>query len=242
MQLAMGTFVTVRATGQSEIDNEAAIAAALSAVRELDHSLHPLRLGSDIAAINVASIGSAVPITEETAGLLKLTADVVEASMGVFDPCLPVSEGKFSCLEIAHSHVVVHKRVSLDLGGIAKGFAVDEALAVLKVHGCTSGSVNVGGEVAAFGEPERVAARRLDGSLFTFELANEAIAITDANTTSRPPEHRGYYQRDNEHVRVRDYAAIVAPSAAIADALTKCALYLDTELAGVLARFDARLL
>ena len=41
--------------------------------------------------------------------------------------------------------------VKIDLGGIAKGFAVDRAVDVLQEHGLTRGLVNAGGDLAAFG-------------------------------------------------------------------------------------------
>ena len=40
---------------------------------------------------------------------------------------------------------------SLDLGGIAKGFAVDRAVAAMKAAGGKSGLVNAGGDLAGFG-------------------------------------------------------------------------------------------
>ena len=40
----------------------------------------------------------------------------------------------------------------MDLGGIAKGYSVDEAVKVLKDHGINSGFVNLGGDVYAFGK------------------------------------------------------------------------------------------
>src|SRR5215470_6425535 len=41
--------------------------------------------------------------------------------------------------------------VKVDLGGIAKGFAVDRAIETLYRHGATDGLVNAGGDLAAFG-------------------------------------------------------------------------------------------
>jgi thiamine biosynthesis lipoprotein len=242
MRLAMGTFASVRVSGHSESGNEAALSAAFNVIDWLENSLHPHRLGSDIAAINSAGRGSAIPVGDETLTVLKIAAEVFAASEGRFDPCLPTCEGRFASLELVATTVIVHEGVHLDLGGIAKGFAVDTAIALVNEHGCLSGSVNIGGEVAAFGAPETISLRRADGSLSTFELDNEAVAITDVNSTSGPSEHRGYYQRDANRGRVRDYAAIAAPSAAIADALTKCALYCsDEELKPILDHFRARL-
>ena len=46
--------------------------------------------------------------------------------------------------------------VRIDLGGIAKGFAVDRALEALRGFGISSGMVNAGGDLAAFGpDPQR---------------------------------------------------------------------------------------
>jgi FAD:protein FMN transferase len=242
MRLAMGTFASVRVSAHSESATERALSAAFKAIDGLENSLHPGRVGSDIAAINIAVSGSVITVGNETLRVLKIAAEIYSASEGRFDPCLPTCDGRFSSLELAATAVIIHERVHLDLGGIAKGFAVDEALALLGEHECLSGSVNIGGEVAAFGAPEMISLCRADGSLSTFELDNEAVAITDVNSTARPTEHQGYYQREANRIRVRNYAAIAAPSAAIADALTKCALYCsDKELQPILDRFHARL-
>ena len=47
--------------------------------------------------------------------------------------------------------------VAVDLGGIAKGFAVDRAIEVLRAQGISRALVNAGGDLAAFGpEPHLV--------------------------------------------------------------------------------------
>jgi thiamine biosynthesis lipoprotein len=45
-------------------------------------------------------------------------------------------------------------RVAIDLGGIAKGYAVDRAVEVLKQGGLSAGLVNAGGDIRGFGSPE----------------------------------------------------------------------------------------
>lgn len=243
MRLAMGTFITVRASAPCRDTIEAAIEAAFATVAKLEYSLHPDRAGSDVAAINAAGGGAIVTVAESTMRILQTAADVFAASDGIFDPCLPTRAGTFAAIELAGDHVVVRKDLHLDLGGIAKGFAADESLAVLRQHGCTDGSVNVGGDIAVFGTCERLALRRADGSLMEFELENAAVAVTSVDPGSQPSEHRGYYQRSSDRPRLRDYAAVLAPCAALADALTKCALYCDdTPRSTLLDRFAARLL
>jgi hypothetical protein len=57
-------------------------------------------------------------------------------------------------------------------------------------------------------------------------LTDQALAVSDldVDVTQRPPEHRGYYLRSGIPCPVQRYAAVVATSAAVADALTKCVL------------------
>jgi FAD:protein FMN transferase len=44
-------------------------------------------------------------------------------------------------------HIRFRRRVIVDLGGIAKGFAVDRAIEALKDHGVAAGIVNAGGDL-----------------------------------------------------------------------------------------------
>jgi len=47
--------------------------------------------------------------------------------------------------------VIAHRPLHIDLGGIAKGYAVDRALTALRAAGCRGGLVNAGGDLAVFG-------------------------------------------------------------------------------------------
>src|SRR5262249_10112661 len=71
---------------------------------------------------------------------------------------------------------------AIDLGGIAKGFAVDRALDVLQEHGVPQGLVTAGGDLAAFGaEPESVCIRHplaSDRIVYQVQIANEAMATS----------------------------------------------------------------
>jgi hypothetical protein len=57
-------------------------------------------------------------------------------------------------------------------------------------------------------------------------LTDQALAVSDldVDVAQRPAEHRGYYVRSGTPCPIRRYAAVVAASAAVADALTKCVL------------------
>src|SRR5581483_5100056 len=72
--------------------------------------------------------------------------------------------------------------VMIDVGGIAKGFAVDRAVAALRDFGIPGGMVNAGGDLRAFGvEPRAVHVRdpRDPGrSVCRVDVADEALAST----------------------------------------------------------------
>ncbi len=81
--------------------------------------------------------------------------------------------------------------ITVDLGGIAKGYAVDRAIAALRRAGATSGLVNAGGDLRVFGAeaaPVHVRHPKQPGSFFTLgELHDGALAtsaLTFSGTTS----------------------------------------------------------
>jgi len=119
--------------------------------------------------------------------------------------------------------------VALDLGGFAKGYAVDRAIEALKSNGCISGLVNAGGDLRVFGpRTEPILLRGPAGELSEVALADAALAVSDADSQRRPAEHQGYYTRARYQADadplVARYAAVTANEAVIADALAKCVL------------------
>jgi thiamine biosynthesis lipoprotein len=117
-----------------------------------------------------------------------------------------------------------HRPVWLDLGGIAKGYAIDRAIGALAGAGCSAGLVNAGGDLRVFGACSETILLRRSGSVCEpLVLQSSALAASDREAPGRPSEHRGYYRRGGRGA-TRRYAAVLAPEAAIADALTKCVL------------------
>ncbi len=75
-------------------------------------------------------------------------------SAGVFDPCLPQRPGRIADLEITAFAAICDAPLELDCGGVAKGFAVDCAVAALQAAGCQAGIVNAGGDPEEFAAEE----------------------------------------------------------------------------------------
>jgi thiamine biosynthesis lipoprotein len=221
----MGTWVAFHAEADSERDAKVGIDGAFAALRRVEARMHPTHARSDLAAIHSARVGASVQIDAWTWEVLVLAQRVARLSDGVFDPCLPAAPGRIADLDLSVRGVAIARaELRLDLGGIAKGFAVDKAVEALVAAGCTGGLVNAGGDLRVFG-PERAVLLRAEGSRsYWVALRNEALAVSDPGTTPRPSEHAGYYLRkDGAPAEIRP-AAVVARSTAVADALTKCVM------------------
>jgi thiamine biosynthesis lipoprotein len=137
--------------------------------------------------------------------------------------------------------------VGIDLGGIAKGFAVDRAVEVLRDRGVPSGVVNAGGDLAAFGpKPHSVYIRdpsfpqRLLGRV---ELNDEALA-------SSAGRHHPFGAADvfdpaivdprtRAPARMVRGATVCASSCMLADALTKVVMIAGEKSAALLREYRA---
>jgi FAD:protein FMN transferase len=242
MRIAMGTWVVIDATAESPAIKVEAIEAAFAAVSEVECWMHPQREGSDIARISGSESGLTLAIRRETWELLEVAKRISALSAGVFDPCLPSRPGRVTDIELtAPDAVVCRAPVALDLGGIAKGYAVDRAVEKLIAHECSAGIVNAGGDLRVFGtHRQKLLLRCPDGSFSPLEFADAALAVSDLNSEGRPSEHHGYYVRGkNVSPRFR-HAAVLASEAATADALVKCVLLCPRETTNrVLRAFNA---
>lgn len=244
----MGTSVAIEAAAEAEATALEGIEAAFAAVLAVERRMHPTRAGSDVQRINTARSGAPVAIHSSTWQVLELAQRLCALTDGVFDPCLPTCPGHLGNLELsppsaARPWAIGHAAMALDLGGIAKGYAIDAAVDALIGAGCTSGLVNAGGDLRVFGkDPQRILLRRSQGSCFPLELSSSALAVSERDASRRPTEHQGYYARGRTVSPMRRSAAVIATLAVTADALTKCALLCEEERTQIVLRaFRARI-
>lgn len=248
LRLALGTWVAIEAAAESEATAAGALEAAFAAVSEVERRMHPEREGSDIARINSAPLRVQTPIHASTWKVLRLAQRLNELTDGVFDPCLPLRPGCLTDLGLSDPSPesepwgVCRAPLALDLGGIAKGYAIDCAIAALRAGGCHAGAVNAGGDLRLFGaRRETILLRHADHGYQPLVLQDAALAVSDLDEPRRPPGHRGYYVRTGAAAPWRRYAAVLAPDATIADALTKCVLWCSEERASrTVAAWGAR--
>ncbi len=241
MRMGLGTWVVIEASGCSATCALQALEDAFVRIRHVEERMHPNREGSDLLRLRQAPLGTAVAIDASTWAVLTCAQRLFGLSQGVFDPCLPHSAGRLCDLELSPQADTPWARASaslhVDCGGIAKGYAVDCALEALRAAGCSAGLVNAGGDLRVYGpQPQTLLLRRADGTYLPCELQEAALAVSDLDAANRPDEHRGYYLRERAGGATRRYAAVRAPEAMVADALTKCVMLCAPALAHALAR------
>lgn len=169
----LGTLVEVAVHDPlPRADAEQAIARAFAAVARV-HALmsyHDPR--SELSRLNREGYAGPVPVSDETWQVLSAALQLSAASGGLFDVTVapPLARAGFlprhACDPPASRHgswrdiellpdrrVRLARRVRIDLGGIAKGFAVDRAIAALREAGVVSGEVNAGGDLRVLGRP-----------------------------------------------------------------------------------------
>jgi FAD:protein FMN transferase len=244
--VGLGTFLAIQAQG---IGDAAAQARALDRVCEIfqtvEQVMHPTAAGSDLVRIAEASSGAPLSVHPWTFEVLSLSLRLWRLSGGHFDPCIPASPASVGDLQLVEpaSVRVPPRPAVLDLGGIAKGFAIDRAVEALIEDGCSTGLVNAGGDMRAFGPKAYEIELRIPGSSRRLQLAACALAVSAPKTARSPSGHRGFYSRVAGAELSGHAVGVLAPNAAAADALTKCALTCTSDvLRRLLDEFAASLL
>jgi len=233
----------VEARAATEAIATGAIEAAFAACSEVQQLLHPKAPESDLARINDAPARVWITVRPETMRLLTLARELHELTAGAFDPCRPARLGRFGDLELKDTAVRCRLPVLLDFGGFAKGFAVDRAIEQLRHHGCAAGLVNAGGDLRSFGPRAEPFFLRLPGNqLRKVTVHDAALAVSQLAARAPPPEYVGIYHRLHGTAPTqRAFAAVTAPEAVLADALTKVVLLCpEVHAKGILARFHAQ--
>src|SRR5260221_1847632 len=206
---AMGTLVHVSASGP-EHAVQRSVDAALATIERVERLMSFHDPGSDLSRLNRQAWRTPQTVHPWTWAVLRRAVRIAEASAGLFDitvapllmreGLLPGSaDASLQCGVWRHivlmpeCRVFLERPMLLDLGGIAKGFAVDRAIHELRKGGCTQGAVNAGGDLRRFGLiPHPIHLRRRDGLVQVAELRCGAIAtsvphVAHAGRLAHPP-------------------------------------------------------
>ena len=260
-RLLMGPVVEIAATGPRNNVLEEAVSAAFDEMARIDRLMGPQGEDSDISRLSAAT--SALEVSAETAEVIALGLDVSQASEGAFHlamgrlknlwgidmdaPRVPAPEKiaqarpPRNALRLEGRQVIKSRGdLKVDLGGIAKGYAVDRAAEILARAGVTSATINAGGDMRLVGaRPERpwrigVQHPRRPGEVYAI-LTLPASAVVTSGDYERFFEEGG---RRYHHLLdpATGYPAqgiqavtVVAEEAALADALSTAVFILGVE-------------
>ena len=175
----MGTSIEVQAFGGDEVGRRAAVDQAFAAFADVDRLMSNYRDDSELARVNRNAASGAVAISDALFAVLDAAQRVSAASNGAFDitvgplvkqwgfhdktPHVPTTAELAAVrplVDYRHVQLDTPRRtvrfarpgVELDLGGIAKGFAVEIAAAILRRAGL-SGFIDAGGNQYLLGTP-----------------------------------------------------------------------------------------
>lgn len=141
----------------------------------LDYLLSTYKSDSEISQINQHASQERVPLSSEAHHLIKTSIYYHKLTKGAFD----ITYAGIGKLYNYRSHIAPdqnmiellkpaigthhlelkqntlhfnHPKVAIDLGGIAKGYAIDQALSILKNHGIINASITAGGDSYFLGQ------------------------------------------------------------------------------------------
>jgi thiamine biosynthesis lipoprotein len=261
----MGTRISVEIWHEDAAAAEAAIVAVIAEMHRVDALMSTYKPASQISRVNREAAAGPVTVEPELARLVARALEFSAMSGGAFDITYAsvgylydYRAGKHpSDAEIAAAlpainwrHVVVDSSAStirflkpgvrIDLGGIAKGHAVDSCITLLAARGIRNATVTAGGDSRILGDrrgrPWIVGIRHPDDR----ERVIARIPIEDAAISTS-----GDYERffDEDGVRYHHIidpktgksphgvrsVTIIAPTSTLAEGLTKSVFILGPE-------------
>ena len=266
----MGTFLSVRAYAEQPDSARAAVAAARAAVFRVDSLMSTWKPESEISRLNAAAgTGTWTSLSEETVAVLAAAHAVAAASEGAFDvtvgplmhawgfrggararpqPALLDSVRALvgmAALELDGAGGrarLTRAGAAVDLGAIAKGYALDLAAAGMRRAGAMAGLVDLGGNALAFGPPPGgrdawvvgiLDPRDPDGSIGEIRLREGAVATSG--------DYEQFFEADGvRYSHIMDprtgapahgvlQATVVAPTGLQSDALSTALFLLGPE-------------
>lgn len=215
VQPHMGTVFRIVFYTSDDPSAQRAAEAAFSRIAELDHIMSDYQASSELMQLCRHAGGPPVHVSEDLYRVLSAAQEIARESDGAFDVTvgplvrlwrrarrqheLPEQARLVQALALvgykklrldaqAHTAQLLKSGMLLDLGGIAKGYAADETLRVLKRHSIDRALVAGGGDIAVSREPPdnasagwRIAVASLD---WPKDQPNRYVALRDGGIST----------------------------------------------------------
>lgn len=173
----MGTAIRVELWSECRADGEAAMDAVMEEMHRIDHCMSPHKADSELSRINRYAGTQAVHLSREMFHLLSRAEHFSRLSDGAFDisyaavgrlydyrlrtrpssttlAAARAAVGWRNVVLDAHARTVrfAHPNTCIDLGGFAKGYAVDNAATLLHRCGIAHANISAGGDSRVMGD------------------------------------------------------------------------------------------
>ncbi len=219
-RVVMGTIAKITAIAQNPQTARSSIEAAFQQLSQVDKCMSTYDANSQISRVNRLACRKPVRVSKELFEVLQKSIYFNQLTGGAFDitigplvelwqnaaetnslpsqKMLESARQRVGCQNIVLDHNSMSVRLTLpgmklDLGAIAKGYAIDKAVQAMRRCGATAGLVDLGGDIRCFGEtdrkdnfwyvgvqdPAKAEKDTLSGqSILTLKLKNEAAATS----------------------------------------------------------------
>jgi thiamine biosynthesis lipoprotein len=268
-QPRMGTLFRIILYAPDAATASRASDAAFDRVSQLDDTMSDFRSGSELWALCRAAGGPPVKVSGDLFCVLSASQELAHRTDGAFDVTigpvvqlwrrarrrheLPDSRRLDRARQLVsyknlrldpekQTAQLVKKGMLLDLGGIAKGYAADQALGVLKQHEIQCALVAVGGDIAVSAPPPGKAGWRIEIAALesSSKLPLRYLSLRDAavSTSGDAEQHIEIGGNRYSHIvdpRVgiglvgRQSVTVVAPNATTSDCLATAISVLGPE-------------
>ena len=173
----MGTSISVEVWCDNYAEGSDAIGAVMQEMHRIDHAMSPYKPESELSRINRDAASCDVAVSSEMCQLLQRAEQYSKMSDGAFDITYAAvgrlydyrqhirpsaSELAVALQAVNYRHVQIDARAGtvrfahpgtwIDLGGFAKGHAVDNATAILRDRGIRHANVTAGGDSRVIGD------------------------------------------------------------------------------------------
>ncbi|MBC7954317.1 MAG: FAD:protein FMN transferase [Cytophagales bacterium] len=173
----MGTAIRVELWSEDRAAGEAAIDAVMNEMHRIDRTMSPHKADSELSVINREAARHAVPLSDEMLRLISRANEFSEMSDGAFDITYagvgqlydyrlgikPSDEALAQArATVGYRNLILDRKartlrfarqgMRIDLGGFAKGHAVDNSVDILRRHGIVNATVAAGGDSHVMGD------------------------------------------------------------------------------------------
>jgi FAD:protein FMN transferase len=216
----MGTAIRVELWSDDPTVGATAIAAVMAEMHRIDRAMSPYKSESELSRINRDAAVRPVPVSDEMYRLLERAIEFADLSCGAFDITYASAGHLYDYRQgtrpddvalaravaaIGYQNLILDRAartirfardgVRIDLGGFAKGHAVDNGAAILRRRGIEHAIVTAGGDSHILGDrrgrPWTIAIRdpRVPGQVVAV-LPLESVAISTSGDYER------YFEQD----------------------------------------------